>query len=536
MLGLSRTRPVDNLLSRFRAAPSETDSPPAQMATTASISPPAGAVEIIPRWVTGQDTRSQKERRARADAGDLQSSLDLIPLPMIEDQLSRHFRTAQPDCSILECLNGNNGAFPSHKAASVVLEELADSTEQAALTSALVYRYVQAKSLWKGHPDPKVTSVESFLETLDNADYVKANIVIGSSADLVRQRSLREIEQAWGPGWFGKIPHELRDPNWSRAEKCSKRVLKQMAATVRHGHNLEHAIEHWTQSMRRRTDESARRVHGIILPRSPYIILDDVRSLNENSVDRSGARDAGHNDIPESPKDDRLRVELVPPISPIQQFTKKTDYSAARPSRAPKKRKRAVPGAPSAALVDSSRDEGADEADGWRVLTDGKEMVKRVRNSLVRKPVDITSSDVQPSEDPAPTQRSSSATQEALTASRRQPRPDEQESYPSPTCDGPGVALLLHKLIDAFHGMSTLDDDPKADHRCCEQCRPKVLRALKVLEDVLLPCAEDLEKVQGHRCGDGDVEASQITDISPRKRALVRKHTSLFIRDSSDED
>jgi hypothetical protein len=65
-----------------------------------------------------------------------------------------------------------------------VLEELADSTEQAALTSALVYRYIQAYSLWKGYPDLKVTSAETFLDSLDNSDYVKANIVIGSSTDL----------------------------------------------------------------------------------------------------------------------------------------------------------------------------------------------------------------------------------------------------------------------------------------------------------------------------------------------------------------
>lgn len=416
-----------------------------------------------------------------------------------------------------------------------MLQELADSTDQAALTSALVYRYVQAKSLWKGHPDPKVTSAERFFETLDSADYVKANIAIGSSADLSKQRSLKVIEEAWGSDWFGKIPHDLRDPNWSRADECSKRLLGQMTTNVRRGHTLEDAIDHWTQSMRRRTDEGARRAHGITLPRSPYIILDDVRSLHESSLDKPGAHDAGHNDIPESPRGDRLRVELVPPVSPSQYSLKKTDYSAARPSRAPRKRKRAS-AATSAAFVDSSGSEGADDADGWRVVAGGKEMVKRIRNSLVRKPVDVASSEVQPSEGPTLTQRSMSAALEVPAASKRQAQLDGHEPYPSPTCDGPGVALLLHKFIDAFHDMSTLDDDPKADHRCCEQCRPKVLRAFKILEDVLLPCAEDLEKVQSHRHGDGDVEASQITDISPHKHSHVRKHMPLFIQDSSDDD
>jgi hypothetical protein len=140
-----------------------------------------------------------------------------------------------------------------HRAASTVLEELADSTKQAALTSALVYRCIQAHSLWKGHPDPRVTSAETFLDTLENSDYVKANIVIGSSADprvtsaetfldtlekanivigssadLSKQRSLKIIYEAWGSDWFDKVPKELRDPRWMRAEECSKRLLAQI--------------------------------------------------------------------------------------------------------------------------------------------------------------------------------------------------------------------------------------------------------------------------------------------------------------------
>ena len=69
----------------------------------------------------------------------------------------------------------------------------------------------------------------------------------------------------------------------------------------------------------------------------------------------------------------------------------------------------------------------------------------------------------------------------------------QQSGSPSPTCDGPAVALLLHKFIDAFRDMPTLDSDPDANHRCCETCRPKALRAFKILEEVLLPCAGDLE-------------------------------------------
>jgi hypothetical protein len=495
----------------------------------------ATAVAIIPRHETLQDTRSQTERRARADTGDLQARLDLIPLRDIEDQLSRRFRTTQPDCSILECLNGWDGTLASHRAASIVLEELADSTEHAALTSALVYRYVQAHSLWKGHPDPRVTSAETFLDTLDNSDYVKANIVIGSSADLSKQRSLRVLEDTWGTDWFEKIPTELCDPRWVRAEECSKRLLSQMTTNARRGYSLEKAIDHWTRSIQRRTDEDARREHRISLPRSHYIILDDVRSLNERDPsDDSDTQDARQSAIPDSPKDDRLRVELVPAFVPISPLSNKPDYSAARPYKTPRKRKRNVS---EAAVVNLLGDEGgeADDDDGWRVVTAGTEMVKRVRNSLIRKPVEITSSGSQPSDPPAPMQQSATTDKDLSKLSQIHSESPHGEAYHLPTCDGPGVALLLHKFIDAFHDIPALDDDPNADHRCCDLCRPKALRAFKILENVLLPCAKDLEMIQSHHYGDGNVEASQIGGISPPKRGRVRKHPSLFIEDSSDD-
>jgi hypothetical protein len=53
--------------------------------------------------------------------------------------------------------------------------------------------------------------------------------------------------------------------------------------------------------------------------------------------------------------------------------------------------------------------------------------------------------------------------------------------------------------------------------------------------EVLLPCAEDLERVAIDHHGDADVETSQINDISLYKYVLVRKHTSEFSQDSSEE-
>jgi hypothetical protein len=80
---------------------------------------------------------------------------------------------------------------------------------------------------------------------------------------------------------------------------------------ARRGYSLEKAINHWTQSMRRRTDESARREHRINFPRSRHIILDDVRSLNEGNPDDDSSDTAHAYQVvlPNSPEDDRLRVE-----------------------------------------------------------------------------------------------------------------------------------------------------------------------------------------------------------------------------------
>ncbi|KAK1807589.1 hypothetical protein LTR12_018063 [Friedmanniomyces endolithicus] len=463
---------------------------------------PTDSNELVSRRATMQDTRFQRERRARADAGDLQARLDLLPLNVVEDQLSRCFRSARPDCSILTCLRGTDEAVAGHEAAAVVLEELADSTEQAAFTSALVYRYIQAHCLWKGHPNPHVTSAETFLDTLENSDYVRANIVIGSSADISKQRSLR-----------------LRDPRWARSEECSKRLLGQITTSARRGYSLDQAIEHWTQSMRRRTDEKTRREHRIGLPRSPYIILDDVRSLNQTV--RADADPPGV--ATESPIDDRLRVELVTPITPGITPRSKPDYSAAKPSRTSKKRKQDRP--------EITVEDRSDEDGGWRVLANGKGMVRRVGNVLVRKPVATRSSGLISSNAPS-SQQSASPSQPPSP----QPQVDGDTPHSLRTCDGPGVALLLHKLIDAFREMPILDNYPNAGHGCCEMCRPKALRAFKVLENVLLPCAGDLEKIRVHHFGGSDVPTNQITNGSPHKHGLIREHSSLFIQDSSDEN
>jgi hypothetical protein len=84
--------------------------------------------------------------------------------------------------------------------------------------------------------------------------------------------------------------------------------------------------------------------------------------------------------------------------------------------------------------------------------------------------------------------------------------------------------------------MPALDNDPEANHRCCDSCRPVALRAFKILENVLLPCAGDLESIETHHYRGEDVDASQLHDISPHKRARIKRRAILSVQDSSDDE
>ena len=146
---------------------------------------------------TQRETRSQLERVARADAGDLQARLDLISIDAAEHALARRFCKHQPDRSILAYLREPGGDIEPYEAASTVLEELADKTEDSAYESALVFRYIQAHSLWKGHPDSAVRSAEDLIQHLNESDYVQANIIIGTSAQVAKRNCIRLVEEKW---------------------------------------------------------------------------------------------------------------------------------------------------------------------------------------------------------------------------------------------------------------------------------------------------------------------------------------------------
>lgn len=120
---------------KLPAVPPHSPQNPKTLPVTAPF--PVGDALVV-RRETILDTRSQSDRRARADADNLQACLNPIPLSVVEEQLSCCFRAANPKCSVLSSLRSGDGIKTGHEAAATVLEQLADSTEQAARTSALV--------------------------------------------------------------------------------------------------------------------------------------------------------------------------------------------------------------------------------------------------------------------------------------------------------------------------------------------------------------------------------------------------------------
>jgi hypothetical protein len=78
--------------------------------------------------------------------------------------------------------------------------------------------------------------------------------------------------------------------------------------------------------------------------------------------------------------------------------------------------------------------------------------------------------------------------------------------------------------------MPAFDSDLDADRRYCDSCRLVALKAFKILEDVLLPYARDLEDIGTYRYSGKDVDTSQVTDISLLKRRRI------VVQDSSDNE
>ena len=318
-----------------------------------------------------------------------------------------------------------------------------------------MFRYIQAHSLWKGHPDSAVRSAEDLIRRLDGSDYVRANIIIGTSAQAAKRNCIRLIDEMWGAGWYDKIPRNLRDPTWVGPEGCSKRLLTQMAANAKQGLSLEAAREHWIKAAHRRNDYGERRRLGIKSKTTPYIIPDDVATLNRIVKDEDRGRRTSDMFFPEEAKEDRLRVEIVAPTSTSIKTASPHSYAEGRRSKPTTTKRKRVQ------LADQEED-GPEE--GWRESRNGQWMIKRAGKHLVRKPIET------PEAENSRPSSSESYGDDTTTQSREQSSPD-LPSRPTPRpleCEGPGFAAAMHKMLGLF---SELDKPAYTTVRCCDRCR-----------------------------------------------------------------
>jgi len=494
------------------------------MSTPSSLSQYARDVVPFPsaQSSTTHLTRSQRQLLSEPlHAGNLKAYLDGISLVDVQAVLSRHFLQHQQDRSIFSFLvDPGDGVLP-HEAASAVLEELASKTEDVAIVATLAYRLIEAKGLWKGHPDPSVKSAEDLIRKLDSGcDVAQANIVIGASALRQRQNYVRLIDEAWRPGWFEAIPHSIRAPSWTRPEDLPRDVLVQITANAKQGIPMTTAVARWTQHIARRTDHGTRRRERIRGPTVPHLILSDIKPLNIPVKDSDKGRRTSDMFFPEDAPTDRLEVKLAALTSPSRS---RPDYSAARPLSA-KKRKRDGSG-----MVEQSDADGVVAAvqEEWHRGKDGM-MVKRFKNQLIRR--------LPTSEELAEVNSSPQLTQSSAGGDDVPPQHMGALSGDS-TCDGPGIALIFGKFVDLYQELRSVNNDTaRMTARCCDSCRVFVLRALASLEADLVPCVHGLEQVEKHLYDGSEVRPSQDHGVSPRKVTPGRKGGPRIrvISDSSD--
>jgi hypothetical protein len=525
---------VDHLLAGFRHYPDELPTTPSHPSLAATMvapgdSPPATTsqeVVRVQRPATQRETQSQVELVAKADAGDLQARLDLISIDAAKDALAKRFCKQQPGRSILDYLRAPGDGIEPYQAASTVLEELADRTEDSAYVSTLVFRYIQTYALWKGHPSPVVDSAEELVRRLNGSDYVQANVIIGTSAQVAKRNCIRLIDEKWAHGWFDKIPPNMCDRSWVSPEGCSKRLLTEMAANAKQGHSLQAAIEAWAKARDRRTNYAERRKYGIKSKTTPHIIPEDVATLNRIVRDEDRGRRTSDMFFPEEAKEDRLTVAVVAPTSAGKTAATWPSYAKGRDA-APgsKKRKRREA---------AERDESG-EKEEWRESENGKWMVKRVGNLRVRKPMRTTPetvaeiSETQSSQTPDPGRLPDPPpTQSSKPSSPRDPTP---HASPRPLeCEGPAFAAAISKLLGL---LSELENPTYTTARCCDQCRRPLQQAVHSLQRFLPPVITDLEEISTHTFSNKEALSTQDYGISPYQP--YKQRSSIVVPDSDTD-
>lgn len=539
MVSLSHSESVQSLLVRFRPVAT----PPAPTAVMVAgpaelTSPPTQGNEVVRYDPSSQhQTRSQQKRVAAADGGDLKERLNLIPIEAAEDGLRRRYCKHYPERSILEYLQQPGDGVAPHEAVTAVLEDLADETAETASGLALVYRYMQVHEMWRTHPDRTVRSAEDFVEYLDRAGYIRTGLVIGTAAQTAKRNSIRRIEARWGADWFHEVPTSIRDDRWRGPQDLSKNVLGRITTIAEQGRSLESAVQDWTEAIRQRNDMGARRKLDIKGKVTPYLVLADVAIADKGNPNGRTAGLASDLASDEA-REERLQAEVVPRQPLTKSAGPKPDYTETPRPKTPKKRKR-VP-----AAVPEQDGDGGPENDGWEKSANGRWMTKRVRNQIIRKPVEKadepddvhTTSQEDDDEHHTSSRPQTEASPVFISPSTTQPSPPAPTPHRSPrtpsskTCAGPTFVRVLRELMKSF---SELDDAEYVATTFCDCCRTSVTGAVDSITHEARKNMGQLNNVSKHLFGTTRVPARSEQLVSPER---PRCWDTLFVTDDSDSD
>ena len=458
---------------------------------------------------SAQQNPSQIANVSQASVNDVFARLQALPIKDVEATLSNQYRRSDPDCSLLAYLRAPGDGTTQAQAAALVLEELADGIEDVSTTTSLVVRYVQAHRLWTDHPNPAVNSLETLLGTVDGIQYVQAGTVIGTSSQLMRARAIRLIEKHWGADWFLKIPSDMKDTAWSTAADCSHQLLRLIAANAKRGIDLETAKSAWALSIRRRRDERVRKELRMRCPRSPFIITDDVRSLNQTLGLSQQNRRTSEIVYPDEPAEDQLRVELVIPTS--KRSVPSARDSCVNKSAQRKRQKRLQQDSP----VEHSIRGLPDYGDGWRVSHDGRWKQRRSGNQIIRVPLANCDGSDQQTE-PLSVDSRAGTPHVVDGMVRSSVRPAEQV-----LCDGPSIAADLRRILGTL-ALGTKDRTAsiKMTDCYCTLCQSRI-DTLDELINSVMQVAIAIEESTDHRISSGD---SQNCDSVPSTPQLPRQH------------
>lgn len=105
-------------------------------------------------------------------------------------------------------------------------------------------------------------------------------------------------------------------------------------------HLLEKEVESWTEAINKRNDPATRREHQHRSRGTPYLMPDDVASLNRVAEEHDKDGRASDTLAPTETRKDMLRVEMIVPLSIAKPPPSRPKYTTGYQPRKTRKRRR----------------------------------------------------------------------------------------------------------------------------------------------------------------------------------------------------